>query len=121
MLEQIHELGTQDKLDQLQTTMQTVSQTAADLANLQAVQIAKGQEVLEAFHNFSPEQLLPKWLKEFSTSIVDLGSMLRTEGPLVIIFAAPMFCLFVFGRFRLALCIFASYCQSLVLTLLFLC
>lgn len=111
MLKQIHDLGTQDNLDNLQATILSVSQSAADLAQLQTAQIATGQEVLEAFHNFKPEQLLPKWVREFSTSIVDLASLLRTEGPLVVVFAAPMFCLSIFGRFRLASCMFAAYCE----------
>lgn len=113
MLNQIHDLSAQDNLDKLQAVMISVSQSAADLARLQTAQIATGQEVLEAFHSFKPEHLLPKWLREFSASVVDLASLLRTEGPLIVIFAAPMFCLFIFGRFRLALCKFAAYCEFL--------
>lgn len=111
MLKQIHDLGTQGSLDKLQATMHSVSQSAADLARLQTEQIETGREVLEAFHNFKPEQLLPKWLREFSASIVDLAFLLKTEGPLAIVFAAPTFCLSMFGRFRLASCMLAAYCE----------
>lgn len=111
MLAQIRDLGTQDNLDKLQATIHAVSESAADLARLQTVQIETSREVLEVFHSFKPEQLLPAWLRDFSTGILSFTLLLRSEGPLVIVFATPMFWLFIFGRFRFSFCTIAAYCK----------
>lgn len=102
MLNQIHDLGAQDKLDNLRTTMRIVSQTAHELTKLQAEQVASGQEVLQAFNNFSPAQLLPRWL----AGLVDWSVTLRTETPRFVLFSTPALGVLMFGRARTAVCVF---------------
>lgn len=102
MLNQIHDLGTQDKLDNLQATMKIVSQTARELTQLQADQIASGQEVLQAFNNFSPAQLLPRWL----AGLIDWSITLKTEAPRFVLFSTPALTILMFGRVRTAFCVF---------------
>lgn len=102
MLNQIHDLGTKDKLDDLQATMNIVSQTARELTQLQAEQITSGQEVLQAFNNFSPTQLLPRWL----AGLIDWSVALKTEVPRFILFSTPALTFLMFGRARTAICVF---------------
>lgn len=109
MLNQIRDLGTQDNLDNLQATMHAMTQTAFELSQLQAAQITTGQEVLQAFHDFSPEHLLPRWLGGLSTATADLFMILRVEGPFFVLFAAPTLILLMFGCVQLSLCIFLVY------------
>lgn len=109
MLNQIHDLSTKDNLDNLQAAMSAVAKTAAELARLQVTQIATGQEVLEAFNNFNPHQLLPKWLMGLSVSANNMIASLRNEGAFALIFAAPASVLLMFGRFRHALSMVMAY------------
>lgn len=91
--------------------MNAVSRTSAEVARLQAAQIVTGQEVLEAFNTFKPEQLLPKWLAGLSATVIDTASILRSEGTWVVLSGVPAFVFLVFGRFRWASYVFAAYCE----------
>lgn len=109
MLNQIRDLGAQDNLDNLRATMHAMTQTASELTQLQAAQIATGQEVLEAFNSFSPEHLFPRWLGGFSTAAANVITILKVEGPFFVLFAAPTLILLMFGRVQLSLCVFLVY------------
>lgn len=109
MIGQLSDISAHETLGSIEETLNTASQKASELIQLQDAQLATGQKVLRSLEDVSPQQLLPMWLSQLSLSAARWIEMLRFESTFFAIFAAPALGFSLYGSHRLALCMALGY------------